>query len=529
MYKKFKNKIVNLDKLQEKIKFQKKNKIKVGLCHGVFDLLHLGHLKHFREAKNYCDILVVSVTSDKFVNKGPNRPAFDQFQRMEALESVRFIDYVVLSNESSSKNIINKLKPNIYFKGPDYKNNKKDLTKKIFYEKFAVEKNGGKIFYTRDIKFSSSSLIKDYVGIYNEKQKKELSTIKKKFDLNKITKILDSIHNINPLIIGETIIDQYHFTETLGKSGKEPVLVLKELYTEKYLGGALAVCRHLSSFIKNINFLSYLGEKKEFLGFLKKELPKNIFSKFIYKKNSPTILKKRYVDLLTNSKILGAYQLNDDFLYKENSKNLYKYFNNLQKKTDLIIISDYGHGLLNKEFIKKIKQVKKFIAVNVQVNSSNIGYHSLKNFNGVDCIIINENELRYEMRSKKEQIEVLMKKLIREMKVKNLVVTRGSSGVAMVTRDNNFYYCEAYAGKIVDKVGTGDAMIAILSLLLYSGVDKKLSLFIASLCASQKISVIGNKESIKKDILLKEIEHLIDWFYVYKKFITPFFEHKITF
>ena len=510
MYKKIKSKIVNIDNIIKKITIQKKNNIKIGLCHGVFDLLHLGHIKHFKEAKSHCDILIVSVTADQFVNKGPNRPAFDQYQRMEALESVRYIDYVVLSKEISSKNIINKLKPNIYFKGPDYKNNSKDLTKKILSEKFAVVKNRGKIFYTKDIKFSSSSLIKDYVGIYNEKQRKELSNIKKKFDLDNIKKILDSIYDIHPLIIGETIIDQYHFTETLGKSGKEPVLVLKELYTEKYLGGALAVCRHLSSFIKKMNFLSYLGEDKEYLKFVKKGIPKNILSNFIFKKNSPTILKKRFVDLLTNSKLLGAYQLNDDFLYKENSKNLYNYFNKIQKKSDLLIISDYGHGLLNKEFISKIKKVKKFIAVNVQVNSSNIGYHSLKNFSGVDCVIINENELRYEMRSKKEKIEFLMKKLIKEMKIKNLVVTRGSSGVAMVTRNNNFYYCEAYAGKIVDKVGTGDAMIAILSLLLYSGVDKKLSLFIASLCASQKIGVIGNKESIKKDILLKEIEHLID-------------------
>ncbi len=503
-------KIFNIDIVLKKIKIQKKNQLKIGLCHGVFDLLHLGHIKHFKEAKKYCDILIVSITSDQFVNKGPNRPAFNQFQRMEALEALEEIDFVILSKEISSKNIINKIKPNIYFKGPDYKNNSKDLTKKIFFEKKAVEKNGGKIFYTKDVKFSSSSLIKDYMGIFNEKQKNEIKIIKKNYDLNKIRKILDNINGINPLIIGETIIDQYHFTQTLGKSGKEPVLVLKELYIERYLGGALAVCRHLSSFIKKMNFLSYLGEKKEFLSFIKKGIPKNIIANFVFKKNSPTILKKRFVDKLTNAKILGAYQLNDEFLYKENLNSLYKNFGRLSKNADLFIISDYGHGLINKEFIKKIKKIKKFIAVNVQVNSSNIGYHSLKNFNGVDCVIINENELRYEMRSKQEKIETLMKKLINDMKLRHLVVTRGSSGVIMATKNKNFFYCEAYAGKIVDKVGTGDAMIAILSLLLFSGVDNKLSLFLSSLCASQKISVIGNKEFIKKDILLKEIEHLID-------------------
>lgn len=505
-----KTKFFTIDKLINKIRSNSKNNIKIGLSHGVFDLLHLGHIKHFKEAKKNCDLLIVSVTADQFVNKGPNRPAFNQYQRIEALEALEVIDYVVLSNNVSSKFIISKIKPNIYFKGPDYKNNNDDLTKKIYLEKKEVQKYGGKIFYTKDEKFSSSSLIKNYFGIFNQNQIKELAKLKSRFDLDLIKKILIKIENLRPLIIGEAIIDQYHFTETLGKSGKEPVLVLKELYHEKYLGGALAVCRHLNTFIKKMYFLSYLGEKKEFEKFIKSNLSKKIHSKFIYKKNSPTILKKRFVDKLTNAKALGAYQLNDEFLNFANSKKLYQYFNNLNKKSDLIIISDYGHGLLDKKSIQKIKKTKKFIAVNVQVNSSNIGYHSLKNFNGVDCVIINETELRYEMRSKNEKIEFLMKKLIKEMNLKNLIVTRGSSGVVMLTKKLKFYKCQAYAGKIVDKIGTGDAMIAILALLLFSKVDPELSLFIASLCASQKISFIGNKLSIDKNILLKEVEHLID-------------------
>ena len=505
-----KAKFYSIDEVVNKIRPNIKNNIKIGLSHGVFDLLHLGHIKHFKEAKKNCDLLIVSVTADQFVNKGPNRPAFNQYQRIEALEALDAIDYVVLSNNVSSKFIISKIKPNIYFKGPDYKNNNDDLTKKIYLEKKEVQKYGGKIFYTKDEKFSSSSLIKNYFGIFNQNQIKELSKLKSKFDLDLIKKILNRIENLRPLIIGEAIIDQYHFTETLGKSGKEPVLVLKELYHEKYLGGALAVCRHLNTFIKKMYFLSYLGEKKEFEKFIKSNLSKNIFSKFIYKKNSPTILKKRFVDKLTNAKALGAYQLNDEFLNSANSKKLYQYFKNLNKKSDLIIISDYGHGLLDKKSIQKIKKTRKFIAVNVQVNSSNIGYHSLKNFNGVDCVIINENELRYEMRSKNEKIEFLMKKLVKEMNIKNLIVTRGSSGVVMLTKKFKFYKCQAYSGKIVDKIGTGDAMIAILALLLFSKVDPELSLFIASLCASQKISFIGNKFSIDKNILLKEVEHLID-------------------
>jgi len=144
-------KIININNLVKKIKDFHKNK-KIGLCHGVFDLLHLGHIKHFEEAKNNCDILVVSVTEDKFVAKGPGRPAFNDQQRMEALASLECVDYVVLSNQSSSVEVINKIKPNIYFKGPDYKNTQLDITQKILLENRAVIKNKGKIFITKSKK-----------------------------------------------------------------------------------------------------------------------------------------------------------------------------------------------------------------------------------------------------------------------------------------------------------------------------------------------------------------------------------------
>jgi len=145
-----KTKFFTIDKLINKIKPNNKKNIKIGLSHGVFDLLHLGHIKHFKEAKKNCDLLIVSVTADQFVNKGPNRPAFNQYQRIEALEALDVIDYIVLSNNVSSKFIISRIKPNIYFKGPDYKNNNDDLTKKIYLEKKEVQKSRGKIFYTKD-------------------------------------------------------------------------------------------------------------------------------------------------------------------------------------------------------------------------------------------------------------------------------------------------------------------------------------------------------------------------------------------
>ena len=115
-----KNKILDLDKVEEKIKKLKKLKKKVVHCHGVFDLLHIGHLKHFQSAKKYGDILIVSITPNKFVFKGTNRPYFDEQERLEALASIEAIDFVVLNNYPDSIEIIKKIKPHYYCKGPDY-------------------------------------------------------------------------------------------------------------------------------------------------------------------------------------------------------------------------------------------------------------------------------------------------------------------------------------------------------------------------------------------------------------------------
>ena len=127
-------------KLSNILKTLKKKKKKVVLCHGVFDLVHLGHIEHFKSAKSYGDYLIVSLTLDKFIRKGPGRPLFNEQQRLEYLRQIKIIDYVILSKSESSIDVINLIKPNFYVKGPDYKESYKDKTKKISLEKKVVKK-----------------------------------------------------------------------------------------------------------------------------------------------------------------------------------------------------------------------------------------------------------------------------------------------------------------------------------------------------------------------------------------------------
>ena len=157
-----KDKIKNFDVISSIISLKKSQGKKIILCHGVFDLLHIGHIKHFEEAKKMGDILVVTITPDQFVNKGPGRPAFNTNLRLEALSALDSIDYVVANKWPAAEEAIKIIQPNIYCKGPDYKDHLDDITGKIDDEEAAVKIVGGKISYTDDITFSSSKLLNKY-------------------------------------------------------------------------------------------------------------------------------------------------------------------------------------------------------------------------------------------------------------------------------------------------------------------------------------------------------------------------------
>lgn len=173
-------------------------------------------------------------------------------------------------------------------------------------------------------------------------------------------------------------------------------------------------------------------------------------------------------------------------------------------------MSDYGHGMISKDFRKVLIKKSNFVAVNVQVNAANIGYHTLRNYRSIDFMIINEVELRHEMRSKDKKIEILIKELSKNQNIKYLVVTRGLSGAILYEKKTNkFYFIDAFSKSAVDKIGAGDAMLSIMAICLYNKVDVDLSLLISSLAAAQSVNTIGNKEFINKAKLLKELEHIL--------------------
>ena len=352
-------------------------------------------------------------------------------------------------------------------------------------------------------------MINNYSNNLSDRTKKILTKIKKEHNFEELKSLIENFSKLKVLIIGELIIAEYVFCDALGKSGKEPILVLKDIKSEKYLGGAGAIARNLSNFCKKISLYSATGQEMENFNFIKKTLG-NARLKYIRKKNSPTILKKRFLDINSGNKVLGVYQINDEPLNLNDEKKFRKIISKDIDKYDLVVVSDYGHGLISRETAKLISKKSKFLTLNAQINAANIGFHSLKKYSNVDCAIINEKELRYELRNRDGDIKVLMKKLSKERNFNNVIVTRGKSGATLFNKKNNiFTTSDAFENKVVDKIGAGDTMLSLISLCMKSKFSYDLSLLIGSLGAAFSVKDYGNKKDINKIQILKSLENLM--------------------
>ncbi len=140
------NKVLSLDELAARAKELKAQGKKVVLCHGAFDLMHAGHIRHMQRAKAEGDVLMVTVTGDAYVNKGPGRPVFNELLRVEYIAALACVDFVAINPDVTAVEAIHKIQPDIYAKGSDYRSHDDDVTGNIAREQDAVEAHGGRVF-----------------------------------------------------------------------------------------------------------------------------------------------------------------------------------------------------------------------------------------------------------------------------------------------------------------------------------------------------------------------------------------------
>ena len=501
-------KIITYENFQNKI-IHFRGRKKIAQCHGVFDLLHIGHIKHLQQAKTFCDILVVTITADRYVNKGPGRPCFTEYLRAEALASLECVDYVIINNHPTAVEAIKKIQPDYYVKGIEYQDKDNDISGKIVDEDETVKLIGGQIKFTDDIVFSSSSLLNRFYSSYSPEITSYLDKLKQNYTINYILDVLNGAQKLKVLLIGEAIIDIYHFVEAIGKAGKESVLVTKYHREEIYAGGVLAVANHLSNFCEKVTCLTALGEKGEYEKFIREKLNNNIEVIFQYKKNSPTIVKRRYVEEYTSQKLFEIYEINDSCLEDDQRQKFLDTIDSQIRDYDLVIVADYGHGLLDEVCVEKIETKANFLAVNTQSNASNHGFNCISKYKKADYICIAFRELQLNYRQKHISAMEQLNRLARDYLYKNILITLGKQCAHSYKSGESVYEVPAFATSIKDRVGAGDAVLAITSLCVVQNAPAELVAFIGNIVGAEAVNIMGNKSYIEKVPLMKRITCLL--------------------
>lgn len=502
-------KIKDFDELVKLCRAFKKKKKTIALCHGVFDLLHPGHIRHFEAAKKKADILVVTITKDKYVNKGPGRPVFNHRLRAESVAALAAVDFVAINQWPVAVETIQRLKPSYYVKGSDYKKKEDDLTGKIFDEQKAIESVGGKVLFTDDITFSSSQILNRYFSIYPKETDEFLKKFKRKYNADFIIDSLKQTSKLKVLVVGDAIIDEYHYCVGIGKPQKADIIATKYLNEERFTGGSLAVAKHVANFCKEVHLVTALGKEKEYQDFVANNLPDNIKTKIFIRKSQPTVVKRRYLNPSFLNKTFEIAFIDDTPLSKPLSAKVCSYLNKVASKYDVVISADFGHGFIDENIVKLLSKRAKFLAVNTQTNSANLGYNLITKYSRADYICIDEPEVRLAMHDKFGKIEDLILALKKKLKCKKIVITRGHNGATTYEEKKGFSHIPVFSKEIVDRVGAGDAFLSVTSPVVKMGFPLELVGFIGNAVGALAVLIVGNRNPVDPVKLFKFITTLL--------------------
>ena len=504
LYKKYSHKLVKIDFIKKKVgKFPRKNKII--LCHGVFDIVHPGHIRHLTYAKSQCDILVVSCTSDKFIDKGVYRPHIPQKMRALNLAALEMVDFVLIDDNKKPLNLLNKLKPDFFAKGFEYTS--KGLPQATQEEKNVIDRYGGKLIFTPgDIVYSSTKFL-NYSPPNLDLEKLDLIMKTNQISFDELISIVKKLNTLSVHVLGDSIVDTYTRTNFIGGQTKTPTFSVLYDKEENYVGGAAIVALHLKAAGAKVSFTSLVSNDKKGK-FVKDQLKKNkITSTFFEEKNRPTTNKNTFIS--SNYRLLKVDTLSNAPITEETLEKILK---NIRKsKSDIVVYSDFRHGIFNPSSITKLLNAipKKIFKVGDSQVASRWG--NITQFRNFDLITPNEREARFSLADQDSTVGKLAGLLLERTKYKNLILKLGSRGVfcnGYVKNKYSPFSIGAFAKNVVDPVGSGDALLAYSSLVLKKSKSLIKSSIIGSFAAACECETEGNIPVSYKNIVdkIKEIQ-----------------------
>lgn len=453
---------------------------------GLFNILHPGHFRLFRFAKECGDYLVVGVLG----NNTSDISVVDEKERLQAVQSIGWVDQAFIVENSVEENI-QELQPEIVVKG-------KEFEAKFNPELDVVQKYGGKvIFCSGESTFSSLDLIRKEITEIN------YSTINKPKDylkrhgltFEKLNNSLDDFSGINVCVIGDSIVDEYASCDPVGMSQEDPTLVVTPVATERFVGGAAIVASHAKSLGASTHFISVTGDD-EFGCYIKERLEDiGVVCHFEIDDSRPTTNKRRY--RASGKTLLRVNNFRQHQISVGIQKNIIEYLKDNISDFRLLIFSDFNYGILPQNLVDEIVSLCEENDVNMVADSqcsSQVG--DISRYRRSMLQTPTEREARLATRDFESGLVVTAEVLRKKTKAKNIVVTLGAEGLLIHAGTDDGQYetdqLPAFNTSPKDPAGAGDVLLVCTSIMMAQGKSIWESVYIGSLAAACQVGRIGN-------------------------------------
>ncbi len=347
-----------------------------------------------------------------------------------------------------------------------------------------------------------------------ELAQKFLESFRKSYSAGAVIEHLKDLKNVRVLIIGETILDEYHHVVPIGKPPKGNHIAAKYLKHEVHAGGILACANHMANFCGDVDLLTVIGNQDNSEKFIRENLKSNINPVFFYQ--NKTIKKRRYIDYAYANKLFEVYE-NEEGPSNDISGAIVDWIMNntdssfCRDSYDLVLVLDYGHNLFDKELVKTICGLPYFLAVNAQTNTSNFGYNLITKYPRANYFCLDDLELRLAFQDRHGDIEPMLHILGQRVSSPGIIsVTCGHLGSMLYDpKTSQLFRAPVFSKKVVDTTGAGDAFMAITAPCVAKGFPIDLVAFVGNAAGALAVGYLGNKSSVEADSLYHFIETLL--------------------
>ncbi len=484
---------------------------KVIMCHGTFDLVHPGHLRHLMYARSKADILVASLTCDAHVSKAHHRPFVPQQLRAMNLAAFEVVDYVIIDENPTPLENLRIVQPDYFAKGYEYQAG--GIHPRTREEMEIIEGYGGEVIFTPgDVVYSSSYIIENEPPkIAAEKLLTLMESEGVAFD--DVRKVLQSFQGIRVHVTGDTIVDSYTYCTLIGGLAKTPTFSVRFDRQVDYSGGAAVVAKHLRAAGAEVSFSTVLGNdplKDLVLDDLRQS---GIDCEPIVDRTRPTTQKNAY--------IAGGYRLLkvDRVDNRAISERILEQMRATiaSRKVDAHVFSDFRHGIFSRQTIPLLTASLPGGALKVADSQVASRWGNILDFQGFDLVTPNEREARFALGDQDLTVRPMALELYLKLRCKHLILKLGERGIITYRAPSHdvrsFFIIDSFVDRLVDAVGAGDALLAYSTLATVVNPSPVISSILGSMAAAVACEHDGNNPVAPEAVLkkLNEVEKRVHY------------------